>query len=37
MTQPADVQDAVRKAIVVAATPDHAFKVVTEQLGTWWP
>jgi uncharacterized protein YndB with AHSA1/START domain len=37
MTQPAEVKDAVRKSIVVSATPEQAFKVFTEQLGTWWP
>ncbi|HEX6468255.1 MAG TPA: SRPBCC family protein [Streptosporangiaceae bacterium] len=37
MAQPTDVTDAVRKEIVVAATPEQAFKVFTEQLGTWWP
>jgi uncharacterized protein YndB with AHSA1/START domain len=37
MPQPTKVKDAVRKAIVVPATPEHAFKVFTEQLGMWWP
>ncbi|HEU5160912.1 MAG TPA: SRPBCC family protein [Streptosporangiaceae bacterium] len=37
MTQPVGVKDAVRQAIVVPATPDHAFKVFTEHLGAWWP
>jgi uncharacterized protein YndB with AHSA1/START domain len=37
MTQPAEVGDAVRKAIVVPATQEHAFKVFTEQFGAWWP
>jgi uncharacterized protein YndB with AHSA1/START domain len=37
MSQPAEVKEAVRKAITVPATPEHAFQVFTEQLGVWWP
>lgn len=27
----------MRKSIVVAATQEHAFRVFTEQMSTWWP
>jgi uncharacterized protein YndB with AHSA1/START domain len=27
----------VRESITVEATIDHAFKVFTEEMGTWWP
>jgi uncharacterized protein YndB with AHSA1/START domain len=37
MSQPVETQDAVRKTIVVAATPERAFRVFTEQFGAWWP
>jgi uncharacterized protein YndB with AHSA1/START domain len=29
--------DAVRQTINVAATPERAFKVFTEELASWWP
>jgi hypothetical protein len=28
---------AVRREILVDAQPDGAFRVFTEQIGTWWP
>jgi uncharacterized protein YndB with AHSA1/START domain len=37
MSQQVDTQDAVRKAITVAASPERAFRVFTEQFGVWWP
>jgi uncharacterized protein YndB with AHSA1/START domain len=27
----------IRRAITVACSPEHAFRVFTEQAGTWWP
>ena len=29
--------DAIRKTIAVDAAPEVAFRVFTEQMGTWWP
>jgi uncharacterized protein YndB with AHSA1/START domain len=37
MSQHAGTYDAVRKSITVAATQERAFRVFTEQFGTWWP
>jgi uncharacterized protein YndB with AHSA1/START domain len=27
----------VRKSVTVAAEPEHAFKVFTEEIASWWP
>ncbi len=27
----------IRREVIVAADPDHAFRVFTEQIGAWWP
>ena len=27
----------VMRTVTVACSPDHAFAVFTEQIGTWWP
>jgi hypothetical protein len=32
-----EVIEAVRKEVVVPATPERAFGIFTEGLGTWWP
>lgn len=37
MSQQVGTNDAVRKAVTVAATPQRAFQVFTEQFGSWWP
>lgn len=37
MSRPVEMQEAVRKTVTVAATPQRAFQVFTEQFGTWWP
>lgn len=29
--------EAVRKTVTVDCPPDHAFRVFTERLGSWWP
>ena len=34
-TQPYD--SSIRKTIVVAAPLEDAFRVFTEQIGSWWP
>ena len=31
------VIDAVRKEVFVPGTPDRAFRIFTEGVGTWWP
>ncbi|MBV8461932.1 MAG: SRPBCC family protein [Acidimicrobiales bacterium] len=36
MTSPT-TDDAVRASVVVAAPPERAFAVFTEDIGTWWP
>lgn len=37
MTQQAEIAEAVRRTITVAATQERAFRVFAEQFGTWWP
>ncbi|MFR0354444.1 SRPBCC family protein [Streptomyces sediminimaris] len=37
MSEPTRTQDSVRKQITVAAPRERAFKVFTEQFGSWWP
>lgn len=32
-----ETTDAVRKTVLVAADPDAAFRVFTEQIQSWWP
>jgi uncharacterized protein YndB with AHSA1/START domain len=32
-----EVIEAVRKELVVPGSPDRAFRIFTEGLGTWWP
>ena len=36
MTSPA-TDTAVRTSVVVSASPEHAFSVFTEGIGSWWP
>lgn len=36
-TTPATGDLLVRKTITVAATPERAFRVFTEQMSSWWP
>ena len=35
-TQPAP-EPSVRKTVLVNAPPEHAFRVFTEGVDTWWP
>jgi uncharacterized protein YndB with AHSA1/START domain len=37
MSQQIEAKDAVRRTVTVAASPERAFQVFTEQFGTWWP
>jgi hypothetical protein len=29
--------DAIRKTVTIDCTAEHAFRVFTEGIGTWWP